>query len=292
MAGNLDMIEFLQRAVGYSLTGETSEQCFFLLYGTGANGKTTFLEVMRTILGDYAMHSPAETFMVKQNGAGIPNDLARLRGARYVTVVESDDGQRIAEPLVKMVTGGDTITARFLHREFFEFKATFKVWLATNHKPVIRGTDYAIWRRVRMIPFTVTIPEGERDKKLPEKLLSESTAILGWAIEGALLWQKRGLAEPDMVKAATENYREEMDPLADWLAERCVTGPELQGLGLYSDYEVWAKENGRRPMDGRAFARRLEELGFKRDRRGGRTSFIGLGLSGEVTQERSLRAVR
>jgi putative DNA primase/helicase len=292
MGGDLEKVEFLQRAIGYSLTGDTSEQCVFMAYGTGANGKSTLLEVLRSILGDYAMHTPAETLLSKGNGAGIPNDIARLRGARFVTAVETDDGRRMAEPLVKMLSGSDTITARFLHREFFEFKPTFKVWLATNHKPVIRGTDWAIWRRIRLVPFTVTIPEAERDKHLTEKLLREAPGILAWAVDGCREWQRIGLAEPESVKAATEGYRDEMDPLSDWIEERCVVAPQLQGIGLYTDYSTWAKGNGRTPLDGRAFSQQLERRGFTRERRGGQTYFDGIGIAAAATAERYPRAVQ
>jgi putative DNA primase/helicase len=291
MAGNLGMIEFLQRAVGYSLTGDTSEQCFFMPWGSGQNGKSTMLDVLRTMLGDYAAQTPAETLMLKVGGGGIPNDLARLRGARFVTAVETDDGRRMAEPLVKMLSGGDVITARFLHREFFEFKPTFKVWLATNHKPVIKGTDYAIWRRVRLIPFVVTVPEAERDKKLTEKLLTELTGIFAWAVEGCRQWQRIGLAEPEPVTAATAGYREEMDPINDWISERCVVAEQLRGIGLYTDYVEWARANGRHPLDGPAFSQRLEERGHRRVRVGGHTQYEGIGMVA-TTAERYPRAVQ
>jgi putative DNA primase/helicase len=291
MGGDLALIEFLQRAIGYSLTGDTTEQVVFMPYGTGANGKSTMLEVLRAILGDYSMQTPAETLLTKGQGGGIPNDVARLRGARFVTAVETDDGRRMAEPLVKMLSGGDTITARFLHREFFEFKANFKLWLATNHKPVIRGTDWAIWRRIRLIPFNVTIPEAERDKHLTEKLVAESPGIFAWAVEGCRQWQRIGLAEPDSVKAATEGYRDEMDPLSDWIAERCVVAPELRGLGLYSDYTEWAKANGRTALAGQAFSGQLERRGYARERRGGQTHFVGIGLAADAASERYPRAV-
>ena len=200
LGGNLDLIEFLQRAVGYSLTGLTIEQCLFLLYGSGANGKTTLLEALRGILGNYAQQTPTETLLLRGNGgSGIPNDLARLRGARLVCATEIEDGHRLAESLVKQLTGGDTITARFLHREFFEFRPQFKLWIATNHKPMIRGTDYAIWRRIRLVPFEVQIPPEERDAELPAKLAAESTGILAWAVEGCLQWQKKGLDAPEAV---------------------------------------------------------------------------------------------
>jgi putative DNA primase/helicase len=283
MGSNLDLIDFLQRAAGYSLTGDTSERCFFLLYGTGANGKTTFLEVLRALVGDYGMQTPADTLMLKPTGGGIPNDLARLRGARFVTAVETGDGRRMAEPLVKMVTGGDTIAARFLHREFFEFKPAFKVWLATNHKPVIVGPDYAIWSRIRLVPFTVTIPAQEQDRHLREKLLEEGAGILAWAVEGCRQWREKGLGEPEAVKAANTAYREEMDPIRQFVDERCLVEAGLRertGV-LYAAFREWCEKNGRHVTNSMTFSLRLQERGLVagRDRRS--RFFEGIALNAE-----------
>jgi putative DNA primase/helicase len=282
MGGNLELIEFLQRAAGYSLTGDTSEQVFFMLYGSGSNGKSTFLEVLRSILGDYALAAAAETFMVKAS-AGIPNDIARLRGARFVTAVETEDGRRLAETLVKQMTGGDTLTARFLHREYFEFRPTFKVWLATNHKPTIRGTDFAIWRRVRLIPFAVTVPEEDRDKRLAGKLLDESAGILAWLVEGCLRWQTRGLGEPEAVKAATDTYREEQDPIRQFIDECCLIDVGLRERtgALYAAFREWCEKNGRHVTNSMTFSLRLQERGLAagRDRQG--RFFEGIALRAE-----------
>jgi putative DNA primase/helicase len=220
-AGNLEVMTFIQKAVGYALTGSTKEQCLFFLHGLGANGKSTFLEVIHTLMGDYASRTGSETFLMKKSG-GIPNDVAALRGARLVGAVEVESGRRLAEVLVKEMTGGDRITARFLHSEFFTFKPEFKIFLAANHKPVIRGTDHAIWRRIHLIPFNVQIPKKEQDRELPEKLKAELPGILNWALEGCLMWQEHGLEPPQEVQTATEEYREEMDPLGDFLAECCT----------------------------------------------------------------------
>lgn len=191
MGGDTEMIGFLQRAMGYALTGSAKEQCLFLLYGVGANGKSTFLNVIGELAGDYGANTPAESLMVQQN-SGVRNDIARLRGVRFVTAIETEDGQRLAESLVKSLTGGDTISARFLYGEFFDFTPQFKLFLAANHKPVIKGDDYAIWRRVRLVPFEVTVPEGEQDRDLPEKLRAELPGILNWAIEGCHEWIAQG----------------------------------------------------------------------------------------------------
>jgi len=185
MADNRALVRFLQRAVGYALTGMTSEQVLFFLYGTGANGKSTFIETCRNLVGEYAQQADFDTFVPKENGHP-RNDLARLAGARFVAAVEAAQGRQLAENVIKQATGGDTITARFLYREYFEFSPQFKLFLVANHKPVIIGTDEAIWRRIRLIPFTVTIPPEERDKQLLEKLQRELPGILAWAVRGCL----------------------------------------------------------------------------------------------------------
>lgn len=265
---------FLQRAVGYCLTGDTREQALFLLHGRGANGKSTLLEVLRALLGDYAQQTPTETFMTKDRAGGIPNDLARLAGARFVSAVESESGRRLAEGLIKQATGGDPITARFLHREYFEFQPQFKLWLATNHKPEIRGGDDGIWRRIRLIPFDVQFADPERaspgqpvkDRTLLSRLLdgAEMQGILYWAVQGCLEWQRTGLREPAEVLEATASYREEMDQLGDYIAERCELAPRycIRAGELYRDYETWCQANGLSPLSAKAFGARLTERGL------------------------------
>jgi putative DNA primase/helicase len=171
MDGNQDLIDFLQRAAGYSLTGETTERVLFVLHGVGRNGKTTLLESLQAVLGEYAKVMAAEMLMARKNDGGIPNDVAALKGARLVTASEAEEGTRLGEAKVKQLTGGDTITARFLYGEFFSFRSEFKIWLATNHKPDVRGTDKAIWDRLPVVPFSVRIPDEEVDARLPQKLL-------------------------------------------------------------------------------------------------------------------------
>ncbi len=279
-AGDADVVDFVQRAVGYSLTGDTREQVFFFLYGTGQNGKSTFLETLRALLGDYGQAADFSTFLATERD-GVRNDLAKLRGARLVTAVEAGEGRRLAEVLVKQVTGGDTITARFLFREFFDFTPVFKLWLGANHKPVIRGTDHAIWRRVRLIPFTVTIPEAERDRDLKAKLRAELPGILAWAVEGCLRWHRDGLGEPEAVRAATAAYRAEMDVLGDFVAECCVedSGASVTAAALHAAYTAWAERQGEKPLAPRTFGLRLQERGF-RPRKGtaGRREWVGLRL--------------
>jgi putative DNA primase/helicase len=279
MGGDCDRIDFLQRAFGYSLTGDSSEQVIFILHGSGANGKSTLLETMRAVIGDYSMNAPAEALMVKQAGA-VSNDIARLRGARFVTAVETGSEGRLAEPLIKQMSGTDTITARFLYKEPIEFRPTFKLWLATNHRPTITGSDYAIWRRIRLLPFDVTIPPGDRDKQLPQKLLSESRGILAWALRGCQAWLSKGLGECGAVQAATEVYRTEMDPLTDFLADRCVLGAGLRAHGLYGEYERWCRDSGMRDaLSAVAFKRLLESRGYRSSRDWQGRYFEGLGLA-------------
>jgi putative DNA primase/helicase len=269
MAGDTELIRYLQKATGYTLTGSTREQCLFILYGTGANGKSTLLRTLGSLLGDYARQTPTETLLAKRS-TSIPNDIARLQGARFVTAIEAEGGRRLAEALVKQLTGGDKIAARFLHREFFEFEPTFKLFMAVNHKPPIQGTDHAIWRRIQLIPFDVTIPETEQDKDLQEKLREELPAILRWAVEGCLSWKREGLRPPNTVISATATYQQEMDVIATFIADRCVAGPgEKENTGvLYEAYSIWCNETGERPLSKRDFGLRLREKGF--EPRGGR----------------------
>ncbi|MBC6714265.1 phage/plasmid primase, P4 family [Treponema sp. Marseille-Q3903] len=196
--------------MGYALSGDVSEQCLFILWGTGANGKSTFLNVLQYLFGDYACSTMIETFMKKNSEQS--NDLARLKGARLVTTSEIELGKQMSESLIKTVTGEDDLTARFLYGEYFSFKPTFKIFMATNHKPKIRGADNGIWRRIKMIPFTVTIPPEQRDKKLTEKLIAENSGILNWLIQGYAMWRKEGLGEePKAVREANNEYRMDMD---------------------------------------------------------------------------------
>ncbi|MED3905818.1 phage/plasmid primase, P4 family [Geobacillus thermodenitrificans] len=278
-----ELIEFLQKAVGYSLTGDTSEQVLFFLYGTGRNGKSTFVNTIREILGDYGKQTNADTFTVKRSDR-VNNDIAALKGARFVSATESEEGARLAESLVKQLTGGEAIQARFLYQENFEYIPQFKIFFTTNHKPVIKGSDEGIWRRIRLIPFTVTIPEEKKDTRLPEKLKAEMPGILRWAVEGCLKWQREGLGNPDEIKQATEGYKAEMDSLGAFIADCCVVNElaKCWGSDLYTAYQKWCDENGEYEIGKRKFNKRLEERGFKKKRgTGGAIEFLGIGLKAE-----------
>lgn len=255
--GDEELIRFVQKACGYSMTGETSEQCLFFLYGAGRNGKSTFLNVLADIFGDYARNIQPQTIM-EQRGAssGSANpDVARLKGARFVTTVEPDEGERLNEGLIKQLTGGDTITARYLYGKEFEFKPQFKLWIAANNKPVIRGTDLGIWRRIRLIPFGVTIPEDKVDKRLPEKLQREYPFILRWILEGCMLWRAEGLGSAKQVEQSTGEYRMEMDSVRAFLDECTTAAPEgrVKAAELYAAYRHWCEECGRCPKSSTKF---------------------------------------
>lgn len=290
MGGDADMVAFIQRVVGYCLTGSTREQCLFILYGNGSNGKSTFLDTVRAVFGDYAQHSRAETFMRDRKSGGIPNDVAALRGARLVTSSEPEQGAQLDESLIKEMTGDAAISARFMRQEFFTFTPTFKVLLATNHRPVIRGTDHGIWRRIRLVPFLETIRDEEKDRDLGKKLEAEADAILAWAIEGARLWAEHGLQEPAAVRDATEDYRADMDVLADFVSEKCALHGVSTNTELYKAFMEWQQANGEKPRSQKWLTRALIDRGYKQDpsRKYGRR-WIGLSL--RETPEAHIREV-
>lgn len=281
--GDKDLIRYIQKAVGYTLTGSTAEQCTFFLYGTGKNGKSTFLDVIRDVFGDYAANIQPETIMVKSNqSSAINSDIARLKGARLVTSVEPNEGVRINEGLLKQLTGDDTVTARKLYSEEFEFKPEFKLWMATNHKPIIRGTDTGIWRRIHMIPFTVQIPEEKVDRNLKHKLKAEMTAIFKWCVDGCLLWQKEGLKMPKAVLDSVREYRREMDVVSAFIEDRCELSGSVQSSTLYAAYSDWAEENNEYRMSATKFSMELSKRFEKMSTRTGKY-YNGLSLmSSEV----------
>jgi P4 family phage/plasmid primase-like protien len=286
MDGNQDMVSFLQRAVGYSLTGDTREQILLMCFGVGANGKSTFFGLVQDLLGDYATATSTSTLMVKRTES-IPCDVAMLKGARFVAAAEAEAGQRIAESLVKQLTGGDVITARYLHSNPFTFRPTFRIWMAVNHKPVIRGTDVGIWRRIRLIPFTVVFPDHKQDKTLPEKLREELPGLLAWAVTGCLEWQKNGLGVPDEITKATGDYRDEMDVLGQFIDERCGVHDDLavQSSVLFNAWSKWCEANGEFKGTNKSFSLKLEEKGFKNTRRKSGIWFLGIGLNAEPEDE-------
>ena len=274
-----DLIDFVQTAAGWALTGNIEEQTMFILFGSGANGKTTFLNTITYLLGDYALATPTETFMKKNNDQNT-NDIARLRGTRFVTTTEAEQGRRLSEPLIKKITGNDQMTARFLYGEFFNFTPTFKIWMATNHKPVIKGTDHGIWRRIKLIPFTTRIPEEKQDKGLEMKLRNEASGILNWLLEGTERWKREGLKAPKLVLAATDEYRNEMDIIGNFLKERCIQGIDysIRIRELYKAYVDWCDENNEHAVSERFFSGRLKDMGFEQGRTADSRFWLGIGL--------------
>lgn len=278
--GDRELMRYIQKAVGYSLTGSTEEQCVFFLYGEGRNGKSTFLDTIADILGDYATNIQPDSLMVRQSGGGT-SDIARLMGSRFVTSMEPGDGMRLNEGLLKQLTGGDKITAARKYENEVEFRTEFKLWMAMNHKPLIRGTDEGIWRRIHLIPFTVTIPDDKVDRKLKYKLRKEMPAILKWAMDGCLMWQREGLKRPACVEEATREYRSSMDTMGSFLAECCERGPrEVGAADLFKVYTDWAKENNEYTMTATKFGTEMAKR-FDKRKTGGNIVYVGIGLKPE-----------
>jgi putative DNA primase/helicase len=281
--GDGSLIDFIWRAIGYTLTGLTFEQVLFICFGQGANGKTVFLNVLRRILGDYAYNTPFSTFELNQR-ATIPSDLAALSCKRFVTASETGEASRLNEQRVKAVSGGDPITARALYGHFFTYTPAMKIWLLVNHRPRVTDDTYGFWRRVRLIPFTRQFTT-DADRNLEEKLMTEATGILTWAILGCLEWQARGLEPPKTVTAATDEYRQEADPLGEFFQECCLMSPEswTQSAVLYRAYCDWCNRVGmkeREQLTLAAFGRRMGAK-FKKERRGTGIVYRGVGVKSE-----------
>ena len=287
-AAEAEMIDFISRAVGYGLTGLTLEQCLFICYGIGANGKSVFLQTLLTLLGPLAANTAFQTFELAGRSAA-SNDVAALADMRIVTAAETNEGARLNEARVKALTGGDTLTARFLYGEFFQFRPAAKFWLGVNHRPRVSDDSDGFWRRVRLIPFLRQFRGADADSHLADTLRAEAEGILAWAVRGCLAWQERGLEPPEAVKAATADYRSEADPLADFLATCTELGPDFEATPaeINRAYGRWAEAEGLRERDRlttTGLGRRLGERFRKgRDTRGGRV-YAGLrvlaGLAG------------
>src|SRR3954447_3341577 len=236
----------MQRVLGYALTGLTTEHVLIFAWGQGANGKGTLFNTASRLLGDYAAVAPADLLLVTQSDRH-PTDLAMLRGARFVTAQELAPGRPWDEPKLKSLTGGDPVTARFMRQDFFTYQPQFLLCPVGNHKPSLRNVDEAIKRRLRLIPFLQNIPADERDPGLPERLKAEGPAILRWAVDGCLAWQRDGLAPPPSVVAATDEYLSSEDDLGQWLDERCVVDPKLEktkASALFADWKEWREAGG------------------------------------------------
>ena len=283
-----EMIAFLQRAVGYTLTGSTQEQCLFLLYGSGANGKSVFLDVLNALLGEYGTVTQSRTFTTERGE--ISNDIAALAGKRMVYASENSSDTRLDESIIKQLTGGENISARFLHQEFFTFKPRFKIWWAFNHPPAITDMTNSIWRRIKIIPFNEVLPENEWDKKLAEKLIShELPGIFNWGVKGLKEYYNSGsLNPPKVIAEATLRYKEDQDILHDFITEYCdvVSSEdpfgksfEIRANDLYEAYKSWNTYNGdEKPMSSTKFGRLLHDKGIQRVRKMDGKYYIGLKL--------------
>jgi putative DNA primase/helicase len=277
---DIDVRLFLQRAAGYTLTGSVREQIVIFLHGLGANGKSTFLDALLALTGEYGKQADPE-LLVDRAEAAHPTAMAELAGRRLAVTSELEEGKRLAEATVKRLTDS-ILKGRFMRQDFFEVPAQHKVWVAANHKPIVRGTDHAIWRRLRLVPFEVIIAEHNQDKDLPAKLLTELPGILAWAVDGVLGWQRDGLPAPDAITVATSSYRAEMDVVGAFIAEECIVMAEAWASAgaLYAAYVDWCDVNGERPVSQRRLGMALTERGHDRRKHGPdrRWAWFGIGL--------------
>ena len=266
--GNEELIDYVQKAIGYSMTSDDREQILFFLHGLGQNGKTTFLNIIMTMLGEYAKDADPSTFMDKKFDGGPKNDVARLKGARFVRSSEIAEGKYLDEDFIKRVTGHEGLTARFLYGEIFDFAPKFKLWMISNNKPTIRGSDFAIWRRLMTIPFNYRIPNEKRDKTLEAKLDEELPGILNWAIKGCMKWLSEGLNPPEIVVLANTEYKDEMDPLKDFLDDVCNVGviAKTPAGELYAAYKTYCYCMRTETISQQSFGRRLSQIGLKKSR--------------------------
>jgi P4 family phage/plasmid primase-like protien len=275
-----DLRKYVKRAVGYCLTGSMVEQIFFFCYGMGANGKSVFLAILRALLGEYARQADFSTFLVQRNEK-VRNDLAALAGARVITAIEAEEGGRLSMQVIKAWTGGDPITARYLFGENFTFNPAGKIWLAANNKPAITERNLAAWRRVRLIPFNVTIPDAEQDKELESKLLAELPGILNWALAGLKKYREHGLTTPKAVLDATNDYRKENDSLEQFIAECCDVGKlkTCKNSELYGAYQSFCGMSGLKALTPHKFSPELSAReGIKSVRSKQGMDWLGIAL--------------
>ncbi len=279
----IELYKFLQRWIGYLLTGHVTEQVLAFLVGAGANGKSALCHVVESLLGEYACIVSPDLIMAKRH-SGIPNDVARLRGARLALMNETSQGSRFSEAKLKDLTGGDKLTARFMFHEFFDFLPTHRLWIRGNHRPIISGTDEGIWRRLHLVPFNVEIPAAEQDRDLVAKLRTELSGILRWAIEGCLAWRTEGLNPPAVVTNAVREYREESDILGQFLSERCEKSPaaEVRAGEFFHAYKAFVETAGERPLPLKDLPREMQRRGisWKRTKVGGLYTGVRLAPPG------------
>jgi len=282
--GDAELIEWVQRFLGYSLTGLTTEHMLIVAHGNGSNGKTTLFECIRQMLGSYGK-TAAPGLLIAKRGERHPTEILDLRGARLVCSSETGEGGRLAEDLVKQLTGGDGLKGRAMRQDFIDFAPTFKLALFTNHRPLITGQDGGIWRRIKLVPFAQKFEGADKDTRLPEKLKAEWPGILRWCMEGLARWQTSGFNACKAIDAASNQYREESDLLGQFIADECIEGPggtEASGE-LYRAYSEWCKDNGVQALAKRTLGLRMEERGFRQHRgTGGVRRWQGLKLGHTV----------
>jgi putative DNA primase/helicase len=278
MNDNDDLINYLQRVCGYALTGSVKEECLWFLHGEGQNGKSTFLGTLLNVMGDYGMQAVPE-MLVHRNHEAHLTERADLFGRRFVSTIEVDEGKQIAEAILKTMTGGDKLRARFMYKDCFEFEPSHKIFLAANHKPVITGMDVAVWRRIKLVPFDVTISPEERNNNLKDELKAELPGILAWAVRGCLEWMRSGLGEPDEIRKATSDYQAEQDCFGSFIYERCVLGNQYKTKAsiLLDAYQEWS---GDKSMTAKSFSKLLSKKGYVGKQEKAGTFYHGIGLLG------------
>jgi putative DNA primase/helicase len=263
--GDADLQSYIQRTVGYTLTGSVREEVLFVLYGTGSNGKSTFRETVHSLLGNYALAADAGLLIERKTPGGATPELARLKGRRLISINETSENDHLNEARVKFITSQDKITARNLYQDFFDFDPSHKTFLTTNHKPIIRGTDIGIWRRIHLLPFTVAIRADKVEKDFRERrLMPELPGILNWALAGLAAYREQGLNPPVTVLASTQEYRADMDVVGQWIADRCEQDPNARVPTslAYNDYSRWAEEEVGWALKKLTFRRHLSDRGF------------------------------
>jgi len=277
--GDRELIHFIHKAIGYCLTGETTEQAIFLCCGIGANGKSTYLEVVRHACGGYGFNLPFASFEMKAR-ADIPNDLAALCNRRFVTANETNESAQLNEARIKSLTGGDKVTARFLHKEWFEFVPKAKYWLAVNAKPQVADDSEGFWRRMRVIPFNQNFSKDKADKDLLSTLKKEAPGILAWAVEGCLAWQREGLGVPQAIADATSSYKEESDEVGEFIEDLCIVQKDacVSATELWRCYHHWAFSTSRKPLERKVFSARLQAKQFHKKRFGHARDWTWFGL--------------
>ena len=287
LGGDDELVDFVRRALGYSITGDTREEKLFLVHGPGGGGKSTLIEAVRAALGEYAMTADFEAFLKKQSGGGARNDIARLQGARFVSSIEVEEGKQLAEALVKTITGGDVVTARFMYKEFVEFKPQLKLWLVANDAPRVNDRDSGMWRRILRIPFDKPVPPEKRDPKLKAALCDvavSGAAVLAWLVRGATEWQEVGLRVPAAIEEATDEYRQSQDPLAEFFEDEVVldANATMTRDEARRRYEMWCKQRGLREqflLSPKKFTERLKARGLEEGKSHGTRIWRGAKLA-------------